>query len=103
MDGIINPRSQLTYPLSDTTKDAFMVVINLPPAEYDEIIAGIEQGSIEVTARLKERDRLESLFRVSGNTAQVYTTRISTPPGLDIENADAFYCDCVVTIYLPYF
>lgn len=102
MDGIINPRSQLTYPFSDTKKDTFMVVINLPPAEYDEIITGIEQGSIEVTARLKERNLFESLFKGSDSATQVYTTRVNTPLDLDIENADAFYSAGAVTVYLPY-
>lgn len=92
---------QFIYPITEKGTETFMVVIKLPPVTFDEIIVSIDSSYIEVAAQLLENDPLLSLIN-EANSAQVYTTKVRLPNGLNIENADASYNNGAVTVYLPY-
>ncbi|MGW6958140.1 Hsp20/alpha crystallin family protein [Streptomyces chartreusis] len=89
-------------PLADVedTEDAYLVELELPGVDNDQITVEVVEGELDVHGEIKEKERTGVVRRHSRRIGQ-FDYRTTLPPNVDTEHVSADLTTGVLTVRLP--
>lgn len=89
-------------PLADVedTEDAYLVELELPGVDKDQITVEVVEGELDVHGEIKERERTGVVRRHSRRIGQ-FDYRTTLPPNVDTEHVSADLTNGVLTVRVP--
>ena len=84
----------------EDTEDAYLVELELPGVEKDQITVEIAEGELSVHGEIKERERTGVVRRQTRHIGQ-FDYRTSLPPNADTEHVSAELTNGVLTVRVP--
>ncbi|MCD9876351.1 Hsp20/alpha crystallin family protein [Streptomyces guryensis] len=89
-------------PLADIedTEDAYLVELELPGVDKDQITVEVSQSEIDVHGEIKEKERAGVVRRQARHIGQ-FDYRTSLPPNSDTEHISADLTNGVLTVRVP--
>jgi len=95
-------RAETWAPLSDIeeTEDAYLVELEVPGVDKDEIIVEVSEGELDVHGEIREKERSGVVRKQTRHIGQ-FDYRTSLPPNSDTENISAELTNGVLTVRVP--
>ncbi|GGT01212.1 Hsp20/alpha crystallin family protein [Streptomyces chromofuscus] len=89
-------------PLADIedTEDAYLVELELPGVDKDQITVEVAEGELDIHGEIKERERTGVVRRQTRHIGQ-FDYRTSLPPNADTEHVSADLTNGVLTVRVP--
>ncbi|MEV0598903.1 Hsp20/alpha crystallin family protein [Streptomyces sp. NPDC050315] len=89
-------------PLADVedTEDAYLVELELPGVDKDQITVEVSEGELDVHGEIKEKERTGVVRRHTRHVGQ-FDYRMSLPPNSDTERIGADLTNGVLTVRIP--
>ncbi|MFF8843381.1 Hsp20/alpha crystallin family protein [Streptomyces sp. NPDC015127] len=89
-------------PLADVedTEDAYLVELELPGVERDQVTVEVTDGELDVHGEIKEKERTGVVRRHTRRMGQ-FDYRTSLPPNTDTEHISAELTNGVLTVRVP--
>jgi HSP20 family protein len=89
-------------PLADVedTDDAYLVELELPGVDKDQITVEVADGELDVHGEIKEKERAGVVRRHTRHIGQ-FDYRTSLPPNSDTEHISADLTNGVLTVRVP--
>ncbi|MFB8754576.1 Hsp20/alpha crystallin family protein [Streptomyces nigra] len=89
-------------PLADVedTEDAYLVELELPGVEKEQITVEVTDGELDVHGEIKERERTGVVRRQARHIGQ-FDYRTTLPPNADTEHVSADLTNGVLTVRVP--
>ena len=89
-------------PLADVedTEDAYLMELELPGVDKDEITVEVGDGELDVHGEIKERERTGVVRRRTRHVGR-FDYRTSLPPNVDAEHITAELTGGVLTVRVP--
>ncbi|MGW4536531.1 Hsp20/alpha crystallin family protein [Streptomyces chartreusis] len=94
--------AEVWAPLADVedTEDAYLVELELPGVEKDQITVEVGEGELDVHGEIKEKERTGVVRRHSRRIGQ-FDYRTTLPPNADTEHVSADLTNGVLTVRVP--
>ncbi|CAL9657303.1 Spore protein SP21 [Streptomyces sp. enrichment culture] len=89
-------------PLADVvdTEDAYLVELELPGVEKDQVTVEVGEGELDIHGEIKEREHTGVVRRHSRRMGQ-FDYRTTLPPNSDTEHISADLTNGVLTVRVP--
>lgn len=84
----------------EDTEDAYLVELELPGVDKDQITIEVSQSELDVHGEIKEKERAGVVRRQARRTGQ-FDYRMSLPPNSDTEHISADLTNGVLTVRVP--
>ncbi|WP_399029613.1 Hsp20/alpha crystallin family protein [Streptomyces sp. 15-116A] len=89
-------------PLADVedTEDAYLVELELPGVDKDQITVEVGEGELDVHGEIKEKERTGVVRRHTRHVGE-FGYRTSLPPNSDTEHISADLTNGILTVRIP--
>ncbi|MFC5957241.1 Hsp20/alpha crystallin family protein [Streptomyces pratens] len=84
----------------EDTEDAYLMELELPGVDKDQISVEVGDGELDVHGEIKEKERTGVLRRQTRHVGQ-FDHRTNLPPNVDTEHITAELTDGVLTVRVP--